>query len=201
MLVRNMIMGILASLGAVVPILPQPAAQAAEWASDEEILQASHRLDDAELAGARGGFEVAGLNISLGADLRTYVNGDLALRTLMTWGDGKVTSEQPMSATISPATAQQLQAGFLSTGSIRMAVGNQPVVVANDGATAVLHDVDNGLRNIVVNTASNTTIRQELDLTVDVSGYAAFRDGLIAGMLPHGLEAAINAMGVGVSLP
>lgn len=60
-------------------------------------------LDADELRTLRGGFEFAGLKFDFAAQLRTYVDGRLALETLMSYTDsGAVTQHRPMAQPNTP---------------------------------------------------------------------------------------------------
>ncbi|WP_166745585.1 hypothetical protein [Sphingomonas naasensis] len=170
-----------------------PASAMAQDAVSGDPLASARPMPDAELAQARGGFEIAGLIISLGADLRTYLNGELALRTLFTWGDGGVETQQFVSAALTQATADQLRAGMFSEGGIRLQLGDQQVFFANQGQTALIHNVEGGIQNMLLNTANNTAVRQEVDLTLNLSGYDTFRDSISAGTLPQGMAGELDA--------
>lgn len=170
-----------------------PAPLAAQEVTFGDPLATAVPMTEEELARARGGFEIAGLIISLGADLRTYLNGELALQTLLTWGDGGVESQQFVSAALTQATADQLRAGMFSEGGLRLQLGDQQVFFANQGQTALIHNVDGGIQNMLLNTASNTAVRQEVDLTLNLSGYDNFRESIGAGMLPQGMAGEIDA--------
>lgn len=170
-----------------------PTSLAAQEAVPDDPLATAVPMTDDELARARGGFEIAGLVISLGADLRTYLNGDLALQTLFTWGDGGVETQQFVSAALTQATADQLRAGMFSEGGIRLQLGDQQVFFANQGQTALIHNVEGGVQNMLLNTASNTVVRQEVDLTLNLSGYDTFRESIAAGTLPMGMADELDA--------
>lgn len=131
-------------------------------------------VTDAELANLRGGFTIGGLNIALGADIKTFLNGQLALHTVMSWDDQAITQTHVISGGLTMADAGNLRDQVLASGNIRMQIGNAPIYLANNGQTAITHRTDGTLQNILVNTASNVNIRQEVNATLDVGGYAGF---------------------------
>jgi hypothetical protein len=147
----------------------------------------------------RGGFMIHGMNINLGADIRTYINGQLMLRTTVSWTDLGVQKDQFVSQGISPTDANSLNATALATGKISMAVGGTPVFSANDGQTMLVHRVENGLQNILLNTASNQNITQQIDATVELGGYAAFHDSIMSNRLSDSISSAIGAMTIGAA--
>jgi len=155
-------------------------------------LAALEALDESLLAEQRGGFTMNGMTVSLGAEFRTFLEGELVLRTTVSWRPEGMTREEWSSAAISQATAEQLRDGVLSGNGITMRVGDQNVYLANDDRTALVHRTDGGLQNMVINTASNTNIRQEADITLDVAGYSAFGTAIGDAMRLAGMNDAID---------
>ena len=144
------------------------------------------RLSDEEMAAARGGFTVAGMEISLGAEMRTYLDGQLAMKTIVNWNDDGPTSDQWVSPYLQPATASAL------AGGLAMNVNDQPVFLANDGQTALLQRIDGRLQNLTFNTASGIDLRQEADISIAVSNYQAFQNAMAPSILMSGLADAIS---------
>ena len=157
-------------------------------------------VSDELLDQQRGGFVVHGMNINLGADIRTYINGELMLRTTVSWTDTGVLNEQFVAQGITRASAISLNASALANGNISMDVGGAPVFAANDGQTMLIHRVENGLQNILVNTASNLDIVQQVDASIELGGYDAFHDSIISNRLSDSISSAIGAMTIGAAL-
>lgn len=166
-------------------------------ASDELDLTALKELDESLLAEERGGFTMNGMTIALGAEFRTFLNGELVLRTTVSWRPEGVTREEWASAAISQVAVDQLRDGILSGNGITMRVGDQSVYLANGGQTALVHRTDGGLQNVLLNTASNTDIRQEADIALDIAGYAAFGAAVTEAMRMSGLNDAIRQSAIG----
>jgi hypothetical protein len=166
-------------------------------ASDELDLTALKALDESLLAEERGGFTMNGMTIALGAEFRTFLNGELVLRTTVSWRPEGVTREEWASAAISQVAVDQLRDGILSGNGITMRVGDQSVYLANGGQTALVHRTDGGLQNVLLNTASNTDIRQEADIALDIAGYAAFGATVTDAMRMSGLNDAIRQSAIG----
>jgi hypothetical protein len=162
---------------------------AAATLPDEATLADAVPVPDVELAAQRGGFEWQGMQINFGADVRTYLDGELVLQTIVNWTDHAETS-QFVSGVLTPAAADQLVAGVLGTGAITMRVGDASVFLANGGQTALIHQVDGPVQNILINTASNTAIRQEVDAQLDIRNF----DGFGAAMAQSHLTAQIQSM-------
>lgn len=178
----------------VVPVGLMLTANGGPTPSDggELDLAALEALDESLLAEQRGGFTMNGMTVSLGAEFRTFLEGDLVLKTTVSWRPEGMTREEWSSASISQATAEQLRDGVLSGNGITMRVGDQSVYLANDNRTALVHRTDGGLQNMVINTASNTNIRQEADITLDVAGYSAFGTAIGDAMRLAGINDAID---------
>lgn len=178
----------------VVPVGLMLTANGGPTPSDggELDLAALEALDESLLAEQRGGFTMNGMTVSLGAEFRTFLEGDLVLKTTVSWRPEGMTREEWSSASISQATAEQLRDGVLSGNGITMRVGDQSVYLANDDRTALVHRTDGGLQNMVINTASNTNIRQEADITLDIAGYSAFGTAIADAMRLAGMNDAID---------
>jgi hypothetical protein len=173
-----------------------PAATASASASSELAAMfggSVEELDDDLLAEQRGGFSINGLDIKLGVQIETFIDGQLSLVTTVSWTDTGATTTQTVSGLLTPASAAELQAGLLSTGQISMNVGDSSVYLANGGQTAVVHNTDNGLQSLMINTADNTSINTQVTATIDLNGYSAFRDDILAGTLGTSLSRAMEA--------
>ena len=144
----------------------------------QDELAGVQQLADSELAGQRGGFRWEGVEIGLGAEIRTYLNGELALQTNISWTPAGAQTSQWASAVLTPAAAAQLQAGILTSGGITMRVGDETVFLANEGQTAILHRTDGAVQNVLINRASNITGRQEVDAVLDLGNFSQFQDRL-----------------------
>lgn len=167
-------------------------------ADDAGLFASAHVVDEGELGQQRGGFVVDGLNINLGAQIQTFVNGELALMTTVSWTDSLVKNTQVMSGALVPASAAQLHDGLLKAGNITINVGDSAVYLANDGRTALIHRTDTGIENILINTANNTNIRTQVNATIDVSGYGGFQATMQNGSLVNSLGIAVGAAAIGV---
>jgi hypothetical protein len=163
-------------------------------ASDE--LDDLEPVSDAELAQQRGGFAIAGMEVSLGAEIRTFLDNQLVLQTNVSWTPTGVVTNQAVSGALTEAGAAQLQAGILNSGGISMRVGNETVFLANEGQTAIMHRTENGLQNVIVNTANEVAIRTEVDAVLDLSGTESFQ----ADMMADRISNALADMAVGATI-
>lgn len=155
-----------------------------------------------ELKELRGGFEFAGLKFDFAAYLRTFVDGRLALETLIKYTDvGTLQQHQllpaqntggipPPNAGTSGAeeTVQVLGAGQgpspaqlnlpgVDLSGLKDAAG----ILINDrtGAILALHEATRDrITSLVVNQATGRDIRQELNIDVTVENFRQFQETL-----------------------
>lgn len=130
-------------------------------------------LTDEELAAERGGLKLpTGLEVGFGASVRTFIDGALVLETRLVWTDqGAVQSQSP--SPVGPGGE-----GITLSGG---AEGLPGLVVPGDGgSTAVLHELNaERIANIVVNTASNRDIRQEVRIDLTIPELSQFQQSAI----------------------
>jgi hypothetical protein len=75
--------------------------------------------------------------------------------------------------------AGQLEDGMLQTPSITMRVGDATVLLANAGQTAIMFRPEAPLQTAIINTASNVSVRQEINSTLDLAGYEQYRGAVV----------------------
>jgi hypothetical protein len=153
----------------------QPPATAAPAFASHELSEVE-TVPDAELATHRGGFAWEGVRIGLGAEIRSYLNGQLVLQTNISWTDAGAHKSQIISGALTQVDAAQLHAGILSSGGISMKVGDQSVFLANEGQTALLHRTDGAIQNVIVNRASNIQADQQIDAVLDLENFGPLQD-------------------------
>jgi hypothetical protein len=161
---------------------------------------AMQEVGDDVLQDQRGGFDIGGVNVTLGAQIETSINGQLSLVTTVNWTDTTASTTQTVMGVLTPATAAQLQAGVLNTGHITMNVGDSSVFLANDGQTAVIHNTSDGLQSILVNTANDTSINTQITAAIGLAGYSAFQDTFKTAALGASLGEAIGAATLGSAM-
>lgn len=159
---------------------------------DHDPLAAAESVSDEILADQRGGFSWQGMEITFGADIQSFVNDQLALRTIISWTASGANVERFVSPLLTAADAAQIQGGILTSGGITMRVGDESVFLANGGQTAFVQKTD-AIQNILINTASNVNLAQQVDATLGISGYDGFRDALAMTNLSDALGAAVDA--------
>lgn len=152
-------------------------------------------LSDADMDMLRGGFELQGVNISLGAQLNTYLNGQLVLATTLNWTTGGSNSAASTVA-LTPASAAVLQSVVTSGGTFGMSSSGGQSYITNNGQTLLYQNASNGLQNVLVNTASGVNATQTINATVGISGYAGYSSANLAAGLGRTLGAAVGIAGL-----
>lgn len=162
-----------------------------------EVTELGEVVSDEELAGMRGGFSWQGVNIALGAEVRTYLGGQLVLQTNISWTAAGAQTTQLVSGALTPAGAAQLQAGILTSGGITMSVGQESVFLANQGQTAILHRTEGAIQNVLINRASNIEARQEVDAVLDLDNFGAFQQDVVTSRMGNSVGDMISQLTIG----
>ena len=137
-------------------------------------------VSEMELSEQRGGFRIGTLDIQLGADIRSYVGGHLVMQTSLSWTDVATSVQHVFPDEASPALAGNIVTGLLTGSGLLLNLGNEKIVYANGGQTAFVQRSDGTIQNIIVNTASNVDLRQEVNVQLDVRGMAPVQSAILA---------------------
>lgn len=150
----------------------------------------------AELAELRGGFSWAGMDISFGAELLTFIDGELMLQTVMQWTHEGTAVTQYVNPVLEQGQASALAAA--SAGGMTMSIGGQTVYLTNGGNTALAHAVtEDGIHNFLFNAADSLQATQEVNANLDLAGYEGFREGLMQSHILSSLDASLAAVMAG----
>lgn len=170
-----------------------PAQAFEDWDSDVEI------MGDEEMRDLRGGFAVDGMEIGFGALVTSYVNGAPVLSTQLTWTDvGAVVQETLSGAGQSLRDLTPEGRDALGVGDLGDASG----VVLNDqaGVTGLIHNITDGaLQNIIINSANDRDLRQEIDVTLTLPGFDAIQNAL--ALERFGIHLTDDMRGVALGVP
>ena len=151
------------------------------WLAAASAAAAAAPLSDPELAAQRGGIMTpTGLDIGFAANVRTYVDGQLALETRLTWTDkGPVTET---TGALAGATAAGLPSGWSAV-----------LPGLTGGSTQILQDLSSGrIASVIVNSASNRNIRQDTDITLTLPRLQELQRGFAAGRIASNLQGALS---------
>ena len=173
-----------------------PLLLAATEPGDADPLTDTAAVSDEVLAMQRGGFAFQGMVSAFGADIRSFINDELALRTIISWTPEGQSVERFISPSLTAVDAAQIQGGILTSGGITMRVGNEKIFLANEGQTALIQRTD-AIQNILVNTASNVSVNQQVDAVLNVSGYEGFRDILSMTRMSDAIGSVMGAQTIG----
>jgi hypothetical protein len=179
----------------LLALAPALLAAGVPAAADDPLADAA-TVPDEVLAEQRGGFAFQGMVIAFGADIRSFVNDELALRTIISWTPEGSTIERFVSPALTAVDAAQIQGGILTSGGITMRVGDESVFLANNGQTALIQKTD-AIQNVLINTASNVSLNQQVDAVLDIGGYEGFRDALATTRMSDAIGAVMGAQTVG----
>ena len=151
---------------------------------------ARERMSDEQLDSHRAGFMTpTGVEIGLGADVRTYVDGQLALETRLTWTDQGVTREVIAGQETQDVQAAAARLGLDLTGDWKGVVIEQP----GGGASAALTTIGrDAVGNLLVNTASDQDLRLETEITVMVADFEGVQQQFLQEQATMNLHDAIG---------
>ncbi|MFT4025598.1 MAG: hypothetical protein QM676_02160 [Novosphingobium sp.] len=141
-------------------------------------------LGDADLAEQRAGFSYAGMDIQFGVEIRSYLDDELVLQTNFTSGGGLI-----------EVIRSSVTDGGATDPALSLTLDNATVTLANQGQTAFIQRATGTIQNIIVNSASGVTLRQDVDATLDIAGYVPFREDLFAQRVGSALS-AMSALGL-----
>lgn len=179
---------------------PGDAALASIASAGDEAIFASEnveRVSDAELAGQRGGFVYQGLDIKFGAEIRSFLGDDMVIQTNFTWNDAVSEIQRTVSTDLTPAALAQLQTGILNGTGLNLQGADGSVFLANQGQTAFIQRTDGALQNIIVNTANNVALRQEVDAHLSIANFGPFRADVLSDRILSSLSAMTGSALIG----
>jgi hypothetical protein len=156
-----------------------------------DVFDALETVAEADLEAARGGFvTTGGAVVSLGVELRTLVDGGVALETSIMAGPAGLSVVERVAPGLSAAQAADLQAAAARGLDVR-GLSGQRVFLVSGGETAVAHRITgDALQNLIVNAADGLDLRQAIDVRVVLDAQALQADQAALAGLRAGLEHA-----------
>ncbi len=155
--------------------------------------------DETTLADQRGGFLVAdGIAFNFAAKMQTFIDGQLALETTMTWTPTGKQVEQTAYGDLVLTQMSNIQSMLSESNSALLSTGTGLYVGGNGQTVLIQQAVNGGLQNVLLNTADGQTIRQDLALNItlpDAANFAATtgQGQLVAALNRDITQAAITA--------
>ena len=155
--------------------------------------------DDTVLADQRGGFLVVdGIAFDFAAKMQTFIDGQLALETTLTWTPDGQQIQHTAFADMVTDQANAIQSMVMDSNQQLLNSGSG-IFLAGDGQTLLVQQAtNNGLQNVVITTADGQTIRQDLAMTLTLPSAADFaatvnQSQLSSALSRAGTQAAIDA--------
>lgn len=158
-------------------------------------------VDPDHLAVLRGGLRVGGLDMEFAANVRTLVNGTLVLESTTNLTPGGTTATQSAMPTVgvNPQTLSFVSGqGGAQSGALPATLAGltgQTGVVVEDptGLTTALHSVTREqILGVVLTTASNQQIRQEINVEVTVANFGQFQETARSALFNGRLLGSLN---------
>jgi hypothetical protein len=163
-------------------------------------LDGAHIIGEDELDELRGGFSIAGLDMELGANVRTYFDGVQVAETVIRISPGSVTTTTTQLADLPGLTIvvgddyntlAGLVMGEADLSGLRGAGG--AVLKDESGVTAALSRITpDQFLGVVVNTASGRDVRLELNLDVTIRNFTDFQQQVRNVLLSNRLADAVR---------
>lgn len=152
--------------------------------------EARSPMSDAEMAGRRAGIQTPlGYEIGLGAVVRTYVNGQLALESRLTWAEQGLMREFTVGQPTPDTQAAAARLGLKLDGDWIGLILENP-----DGFTAALNSFTaDRVGNLLINTASDQDIRLETEVILDIPELERFREQFQTEQLDLRIQDALNS--------
>src|SRR3546814_19414228 len=110
-----------------------PVLLAASEPGDADPLAGAQTVPDEVLAAQRGGFAFQGMVIAFGADIRSYVNDELALRPIVSWKPEGPTIERFVTPSLPALAHAPVQGGLLTSGGISLPAGAEAGILPHHG--------------------------------------------------------------------
>ena len=153
------------ALGAILLAIAAQPALAEPPAAVEEALGDLEPLTGQELGDLRGGALFAGgFAFDFGAIVRTMIDGQPALETRLTW---------------TPEGAVMEDLSAIAGSPLPDFDGFGLNIIDASGSTLVGHRLlDGEIQNFIVNSGDNRNIRQDIDITLTLPGFAEVQRGM-----------------------
>ena len=191
---------------------PESSSGTAVPAASRDEFETLAVIGKDELDKLRGGFEIGGLQLDIGATIRTFIDGVQVLQSVVTLPGpaGTVPAAGGQQSGVSTQASAQLPglqivdagAGGLAALGDQIpdqvdlgALNDASGVIVNDskGFTAALHRIDRSqIISALVNTASGRSLRQQIDVTVDIANFRQYQRMVHSALAARSLSSATS---------
>lgn len=134
-------------------------------------------LADDQLQAYRAGFSILdGQELTFSASVRSYLDGALVLESQLVWSNAGQAPQEAQTRALPPEVLASLSAQGIDMPTL---TEGGSAFISPDGRTLFLHYADGGqLSNILLNTGDGRTLRQEIDVNLDLPGFEATQAGM-----------------------
>jgi hypothetical protein len=179
-------------------------AFALAWSAPAHGRAQEMALTSEQLGDQRAGLQLPnGLTLDIAAVVRSSLNGALALETHFAWTERGVAVTNayvsPQASSVAPTPASSsADAPPAGTMPAPPSSGQTATFDSPSGQTTFTQAIEEGaLRNVVLNTASDQTIAQELNLQITLHDFTALSERIagagLAGLLASDIASAAAA--------
>jgi len=169
----------------------------AGWSAQAD--PAATPLADDQLQAYRAGFSLLDAqDLNFSASVRSYLDGALVLESRLAWSNASPAQQeaQTRSGALPPEILASLSAQGIDLPTLTEGAS---VFISPDGQTLFLHHADGGqLSNILLNTGDGHTLRQEINVNLDLPGFEATQAGMREALAMRAIADEIR-LGLGLS--
>jgi hypothetical protein len=176
---RVLILSLITAMLAGPALAREPALQLSDTTANVAPLSLE------ELKEQVGGLRTPnGIEFGLGAIITTYVDGQQALQSHLTWTDQGVVQTTDGAGSLAGAGGAGINVGNSIPGIY---------LAGENGGTVVLHDLGDGrIGSVVLNTADNRDIRQETVINLDIPQLQQLQQDYAGQKLDMNLQDSIS---------
>ena len=151
------------------------------------LLSAASIADDTVMDEMRGGLRIGGLDMSFGASLRTALDNEPLLHTLVTFTGDQLTPVMSVMAAPDASTLRHGLSDGISMPGLEGSVGAS--IVDRRGTTSVLHQVTRTrLVSVLAHRASGRRVSHRVNLSVNVDNFSRFQQMSRSSLLARGIS-------------
>lgn len=151
---------------------------------------ARERMSDSEMESHRAGFMTPmGFEVGLGANIRTYVDGTLAVETRLTWTEQGLIREVVSGQETPDAKAKAAALGLNLEGDWQGLI-----IEHDDGVSAAMTSIGGDrVANMLVNSASDQDLRLETEINVVIPDLANLQQQFLQDQATQGIHDVIGS--------